>query len=71
MIMLVNNLLAAPSPIADEDFLLFLAQSIEDDGQLLDPLTLIENESVIDAAHSNVIENQKTKNTQEAEHVNH
>jgi hypothetical protein len=34
--------LAAPSPIDDEEFLLFLAESIEKDGEMIDPLSMIE-----------------------------
>lgn len=34
--------MAAPSPIDDEEFLLFLAESIDDDGEVIDPLSMIE-----------------------------
>lgn len=38
-------LVAAPSPIDDEAFLLFLAESVEEDGELVDPLTMIEQQT--------------------------
>lgn len=34
--------MAAPSPLDDEEFLIFLADSIEKDGELIDPLSMIE-----------------------------
>ncbi len=37
--------LAAPSPIDDEDFLLFLADSLEDEEGTLDPLSMIEDQA--------------------------
>jgi hypothetical protein len=35
---------AAPSAIDDEAFLLFLADTLEEDGELIDPLSVIEPE---------------------------
>lgn len=41
-LLLAGSLLAAPSPLDDEEFLIFLADSIEKDGELIDPLSMIE-----------------------------
>lgn len=48
-LLFASSLWASPSKIDDEAFLLFLADSIEKDGQLIDPLSMIqqdENHSV-------------------------
>lgn len=37
--------MAAPSPIDDEEFLLFLADSIEQDGEWIDPLSMIDEDT--------------------------
>jgi len=46
-------LVAAPSPIEDEAFLMFLAESVEEDGEWVDPLTMIEQESDDETEESN------------------
>jgi hypothetical protein len=45
-----GQIVAAPSPIDDEDFLLFLADSLDDEGITVDPLTM--SESLKDTTHS-------------------
>lgn len=37
--------MAAPSPVDDEEFLLFLADSIEQDGEWIDPLSMIDEDT--------------------------
>ena len=50
-LVLASVSLADPSPISDESFLLFLADSVEENGELIDPLSIIEQ-----------IEEQRTEN---------
>lgn len=47
-VLFASSLWAAPSQIDDEAFLMFLADSIEEDGQLIDPLTMSEQEASAD-----------------------
>lgn len=52
-----------PSAIADAEFLLFLADSVEQDGQLLDALTMVEGQqaaSVNDAKAENMADSSAT-----------
>ncbi|MFT5593993.1 MAG: hypothetical protein ACI8SR_002380 [Oceanicoccus sp.] len=44
-VLLSGSLMAAPSPIDDEEFLLFLADSIEQDGEWIDPLSMIDEDT--------------------------
>jgi len=43
--LMASSLLAAPSPIDDEEFLLFLAENIEKDGEWIDPLSMIQEDA--------------------------
>ena len=49
-----------PSAIADAEFLLFLADSVEQDGQLLDALTMVEDQQAasVNAADAEKMANQ-------------
>lgn len=58
--------MAAPSPI-DEDFLLFLADSIEQDGEWIDPLSMID-EDTHTQAHNNQTNDKQDKQTQKEAH---
>jgi hypothetical protein len=40
---------AAPSAIDDEAFLLFLADTLEEDGELIDPLSVTEPELALES----------------------
>ncbi len=55
-----GQIAAAPSPIDDEDFLLFLADSLEEDGATVDPLTMIEGviENTVQSDSQNKSQNQ-------------
>jgi hypothetical protein len=44
-LVMAGTLIAEPSPIDDEDFLLFLADSVEKDGEWIDPLSMVEDSS--------------------------
>ena len=61
-----GQIAAAPSPIDDEDFLLFLADSLEEDEGMVDPLTMIEVvvdvTTQTDTANQNELEQQEDKN---------
>lgn len=65
---------ATPSAIDDEAFLLFLADIIEDDGELIDPLSMnnIDQPSFAqpDEEHelSQTLQNSLTQENQEEEH---
>ena len=61
-LMLTGQLAAAPSPIDDEDFLLFLADSIEQDGELVDPLSMIEQDNQDEPNESTTKRNEKGAN---------
>jgi len=58
--------MAAPSPI-DEDFLLFLADSIEQDGEWIDPLSMID-EDTHSQAHINQTNDKQDIQTQKEAH---
>ena len=45
--MLTANNWAAPSPIEDEAFLLFLADTIEEDNGLVDPLSMTDKDKAL------------------------
>jgi len=47
---------AAPSPLDDEEFLLFLADSLENEDETVDALSMIED------APENTLENTKNQN---------
>jgi len=51
-----GQIAAAPSPIDDEDFLLFLADSLEEEEGMVDPLTMVEG--VIDNTTQSDSQNQ-------------
>ncbi len=57
--------MAAPSPI-DEDFLLFLADSIEQDGEWIDPLSMIDEDT-----HSQESDTQSHNNQSYNSQTNH
>jgi len=61
-----GQIAAAPSPIDDEDFLLFLADSLEEESGTVDPLTMIEatreNAAQSDTHNQNELEQQEDKN---------
>ena len=62
-----GQIAAAPSPIDDEDFLLFLADSLEEEAGTVDPLTMIEGvidvTTQTDTANQNELpEQQEDKN---------
>ncbi len=61
-----GQIAAAPSPIDDEDFLLFLADSLEEEAGTVDPLTMIEgvidNTTKSDSQNQNELEQQEDKN---------
>lgn len=44
-VLIAGSLIAAPSPIDDEAFLLFLADSVERDGEWIDPLSMVEEQN--------------------------
>ncbi len=58
-----GQIVAAPSPIEDEDFLLFLADSLDEEGITVDPLTM--SESLKDNANSD-----KQTDQQSSQHTN-
>jgi len=43
--LMAGSLLAAPSPIDDEDFLFFLGNSIEKNGEWVDPLSMVQEDA--------------------------
>ena len=61
-----GQIAAAPSPIDDEDFLLFLADSLEEEAGMVDPLTMIEGVEDVttqtDTENPNELEQQEDKN---------
>jgi hypothetical protein len=65
---------AIPSAIDDEAFLLFLADIIEDDGELIDPLSMnnIDQPSLVQPGEENeqaqTLQNSLIQQTQEEEH---
>jgi len=61
-----GQIAAAPSPIDDEDFLLFLADSLEEEAGLVDPLTMIDG--VIDRRTQIDNENQNESEQEEDKH---
>ncbi len=58
-----GQIVAAPSPIEDEDFLLFLADSLDEEGITVDPLTM--SESLKDNTNSD-----KKTEQQSSQHTN-
>ena len=58
-----GQIVAAPSPIDDEDFLLFLADTLDEEGITVDPLTM--SESLKDNINSDKQTNQHTNQEQE------
>jgi hypothetical protein len=50
---------AAPSAIDDEAFLLFLADTLEEDGELIDPLSVTEPELELELEHMLITKEQK------------
>jgi hypothetical protein len=50
---------AEPSAIDDEAFLLFLADTIEEDGELIDPLSITEPEPGLEQEHSLITKEQE------------
>ena len=62
---------AAPSPIEDEAFLMFLADTLEEESGLVDPLTMTDKEKALtiklETETTDVIENTAT---QEDKNVN-
>jgi|GEM_PF-3241343 len=60
-----GQIAAAPSPIDDEDFLLFLADSLEEESGTVDPLTMIEaareNTALSDSNKQNELEQEEDK----------
>ncbi len=52
-----GQIVAAPSPIEDEDFLLFLADTLDEEGITVDPLSM--NESLKDYINSDKKTEQK------------
>lgn len=61
-LLLTSQLVAAPSPVDDEDFLLFLADSFEQDGELVDPLSMIEQDTKDEPNESKDARNEKEAN---------
>lgn len=76
--MMITNSHSEPSPVADAEFLLFLADSVEQDGELLDALSMANekpgsntgaNTGSSDITESNEVRKQaQTSNAQEDSH---
>ena len=63
-LLLASVSLADPSPISDEGFLLFLADSVEENGELIDPLSMIEQieeQRIENEASSSITESDDTE----------
>jgi hypothetical protein len=50
---------AAPSAIDDEAFLLFLADTLEEDGELIDPLSVTEPELELELEYTLITKEQE------------
>ncbi|MEY8246826.1 MAG: hypothetical protein RPR98_07335 [Bermanella sp.] len=61
-----GQLTAAPSPLADEDFLLFLADSLQEEEGIVDPLTMVAGSvpsgSPFEATQQDKLEPEEDKN---------
>jgi len=66
-LLLAANNWATPSPIDDEDFLLFLADTVEEGSGLIDPLSMTDKDHFLNVKIGS--ETQMTKTEQEDENV--
>ena len=69
--MLASNNWAAPSPIEDEAFLLFLADTLEEETGLIDPLSMTDKDQALTIKiETQTTQTNKADTTQEDKNVN-
>ncbi len=68
-LLLAANNWATPSPVEDEDFLLFLADTVEEGSGLIDPLSMTDKDQFFSVKIMTETQTQMTKTEQEDENV--